>query len=98
MKFVLKLIVVSEVVSSIIKLTQDALKELIETNCCKYAYEVATHLKVPICRTNLPGHTLSINQQGVNILGFVVRCVWFRQPFDSQAIPLQERVSRPPIL
>ena len=45
MKFVLKLIVVSEVVSSIIKLTQDALKELIETNCCKYAYEVATHLK-----------------------------------------------------
>ena len=53
MKFVLKLIVVSEVVSSIIKLTQDALKELIETNCCKYAYEVATHLKVPICRTNL---------------------------------------------
>ena len=45
MKFVLKLIVVSEVMSSIIKLTQDALKELIETNCCKYAYEVATHLK-----------------------------------------------------
>ena len=49
----LKLIVVSEVVSSIIKLTQDALKELIETNCYKYTYEVATHLKVPICRTNL---------------------------------------------
>ena len=53
-KFVVKLSIVSEVLFSIIKLTQDALKELIETNCCKYAYEVATHLKVPICRTNLP--------------------------------------------
>ena len=48
MKFVLILIIVSEVVSSIIKLTQDALKELIEMICCKYYREVATHLNVPL--------------------------------------------------
>ena len=71
MKFVLKLIVVSEVVSSIIKLTQDALKELIETNCCKYAYEVATHLKyLFVGQTCLDlikievGHSLSIQPAG----------------------------------
>ena len=45
MKFVLKLFELFQSNLAIIKLTQDALKELIETNCCKYAYEVATHLK-----------------------------------------------------
>ena len=48
-KFVVNLSNVSEVLSSIIiKLTQDALKELIEINCCKYYREVATHLNVPL--------------------------------------------------
>ena len=48
MKFVLKLIIVSECLFAIIKLTQDALKELIEMICCKYYREVATHLNVPL--------------------------------------------------
>ena len=48
MKFVLKFIVVSEVSSIVIKLARDALKELIETNSSKYAFEVATHLNVPL--------------------------------------------------
>ena len=46
-KFVVKLSIMSEFCLSIIKLT-DALKELIETNCCKYDIEVASHLNVPI--------------------------------------------------
>ena len=42
-KFVLKLSIVSECTYSIIKLTQDAFKELLEINSCKYVVEVATH-------------------------------------------------------
>ena len=70
MKFVLKLIVVLEVVSSIIKLTQDALKELIEMICCKYYGEVATHLNVPLQDKLVAnkeievGHSLSIQPAG----------------------------------
>ena len=44
----LKLSIISECSYSIIKLTQDALKELIEINSCKYCVEVATHLKVHV--------------------------------------------------
>ena len=43
-KLVLKLSIISECSFSIIKLTQDALKELLEINSCKYYVEVATHL------------------------------------------------------
>ena len=43
--FVVKLSIVSEVVFLIIKLVQDALKELIETNCCKYDLEGCHLLK-----------------------------------------------------
>ena len=32
----------------IVKLTNDAFKELIEINSCKYNFEVAIHLKVPL--------------------------------------------------
>ena len=42
-KLVLKLSIISECSFSIIKLTQDALKELLEINSCKYDVEVATH-------------------------------------------------------
>ena len=42
-KFVLKLLPISECTFRIIKLTQDALKELIVINSCKYDVEVATH-------------------------------------------------------
>ena len=50
--FVVKLLIVSEVVFSIIKLAQDALRELVEINSCEYEYLVATHLIV-FFRTNL---------------------------------------------
>ena len=50
--FVVKLLIVSEVVFSIIKLAQDALRELVETNSCENEYLVATHLIVSF-RTNL---------------------------------------------
>ena len=53
-KFVVKLSVVSEVLFSIIKLTQDTRMELIETICCKYYLEVATHLNVPFVGQTLP--------------------------------------------
>ena len=43
-KFVLKLLIISECFDSIIKLTQDALKELLEINSCRYYVEIATHL------------------------------------------------------
>ena len=83
-KFVVKLSVVSEVLFSIIKLTQDALKELIETICCKYYLEVATHLNVPLqdklvlilCSIALKIEELvtvfPFKQQGMIILGFIM--------------------------
>ena len=40
--FVVKLLIVSEVVFSIIKLAQDALRELVEINSCEYEYLVVT--------------------------------------------------------
>ena len=43
-KFVLKLSIVSDFFYAVIKLTQDALKELVEITSCKYYIEVATHL------------------------------------------------------
>ena len=104
-KFVVNLSIVSEVLSSIIiKLTQDALKELIEINCCMYYREVATHLNVPlqdklvlvldlVIKIEELVTVFPFNQQGVIILGFVVRCVCFCQPFDSQAIPLHYQIS-----
>ena len=70
MKFVVKLSIVSEVLFSIIKLTQDALKELIEMICCKYYHEVATHLNVPLQDKLVAnkeievGHSLSIQPAG----------------------------------
>ena len=69
-KFVLTFIVVSEVSLVIIKLTQDALKELIEMICCKYYREVATHLNVPLQDKLVAnkeievGHSLSIQPAG----------------------------------
>ena len=45
-KFVLKLFIISECFDLIIKLTQDALKELLEINSCKYYVEIASHLNV----------------------------------------------------
>ena len=50
--FVVKLLIVSEVVFSIIKLALDAFRELVEINSCEYEYLVATHLIV-FFRTNL---------------------------------------------
>ena len=58
------------VIFAIIKLTQDALKELIEMICCKYYHEVATHLNVPLqdkLTANKEievGHSLSIQPAG----------------------------------
>ena len=69
-KFVLTFIVVSEVSLVVIKLTQDALKELIEMICCKYYHEVATHLNVPLQDKLVAnkeievGHSLSIQPAG----------------------------------
>ena len=40
----MKLSIISECISSIIKLAQDALKELEEINSCEYIYLIATHL------------------------------------------------------
>ena len=51
-KLVVKLLIVSEVVFSIIKLALDAFRELVEINSCEYEYLVATHLIV-FFRTNL---------------------------------------------
>ena len=45
MKLVLKVSIVSECVFTIIKLAQDALKELVRIKSCKYESLVATHLK-----------------------------------------------------
>ena len=47
-KFVLKLFKLFQSNLANIKLARDALKELIETNSSKYAFEVATHLNVPL--------------------------------------------------
>ena len=61
----LKLSIISECSYSIIKLTQDALKELIEINSCKYCVEVATHLKVHVI-----GQTFyydDVDEQVINI-------------------------------
>ena len=40
--FVVKLLIVSEVVFSIIKLALDAFRELVEINSCEYEYLVVT--------------------------------------------------------
>ena len=52
MKLVLKVSIVSECVFTIIKLAQDALKELVRIKSCKYDYLVATPLKCVSCRIN----------------------------------------------
>ena len=44
--FVVKLLIVSEVVFSIIKLAQDALRELVEINSCEYEYLVKSYLNL----------------------------------------------------
>ena len=52
MKLVLKVSIVSECVFTIIKLAQDALKELVRIKSCKYESLVATPLKCISCRIN----------------------------------------------
>ena len=56
-KLVVKVLIISEcslieqficIKNQIIKLTNDAFKELIEINSCKYTFKVATHLNVPL--------------------------------------------------
>ena len=56
-KLVVKVLIISEcslieqfilVKNRIVKLTNDAFKELIEINSCKYTFEVATHFNIPL--------------------------------------------------
>ena len=47
-KFVVKLFIISEYIHSIIKLAQDAFRELVEFNSCKYDYLIATHFNCTV--------------------------------------------------
>ena len=69
-KLVLKVYIISECFSSIIKLAQDALKELVEFNSCKYDSLVATHLIVSF-RTNLLRGFCAINTFEVGQVYFI---------------------------